>query len=85
MAYSAPSRNQLSGWVSGSRTRLRLSLMARKPCSRPLVSSLDWGKAAQDSFRASMDGNGSSHTEAGSALSPLVLFSRSAIDIGPLL
>src|SRR5690554_5879584 len=81
--YKAPSRAQLRGWVMGSSTRLRLSFTARKFYSSPFVSSLDWGKAAQESLRTSIEGNGKFHRDSGSALSPFALASKSAIDMGP--
>src|SRR5690554_2791831 len=81
MVYSVPSSAQLKGWVMGSRTTLRLSLIARKPCSSPLVSSRDCGKAAQDSFNASMDGKGRSQSDC-STSPPFALASRAAIDMG---
>jgi len=77
--HSAPSSNQLSGWVIGSSTDLRPGLAARKPSSMPLVTSRDWMMLEQLSLRLSRDGKGKNS----SALSsPLLCASRSAIDIG---
>src|SRR5215472_2167924 len=80
-ACSEPLRIQLKGCVSGSRTIFRLSLMARKPFSIPVVMSRVLPIARHALWRLSSEGNGTSH-QGPAAVLPWLRLIRSCIDTG---